>query len=56
MTIRTKFKDGTFIPLENVKEGKEGELVEIEIKPVEGSRFFAVQPEAVQIDRRKWGI
>ncbi len=33
MTIRTKFKDGTFVPLEKVKEVKEGEIVEIEIKP-----------------------
>ena len=32
MTIRTKFKDGTFVPLEKVKEVKEGEIVEIEIK------------------------
>lgn len=32
MTIRTKFKDGTFVPLENVTEVKEGEVVEIEIK------------------------
>jgi predicted DNA-binding antitoxin AbrB/MazE fold protein len=32
MNIKTKFKDGTFMPLEKVKEVKEGEVVEIEIK------------------------
>ena len=33
MTIKTKFKDGTFIPLEKVNEIKEGEVIDIEIKP-----------------------
>lgn len=33
MTIKTKFKDGAFIPLEKVKEVRDGEVVEIEIKP-----------------------
>ncbi|MEK6764706.1 MAG: hypothetical protein AABY49_00555 [Planctomycetota bacterium] len=32
MTIKTKFKDGAFMPLEEVKEVKEGDVVEIEIK------------------------
>lgn len=33
MTIKTKFKNGAFMPLEKIKEVKEGEIVEIEIKP-----------------------
>lgn len=33
MPIKTKFKDGIFIPLEKVKEVNDGEVVEIEIKP-----------------------
>jgi len=32
MAIKTKFKDGVFMPLENVKEVKEGDIVDIEIK------------------------
>ncbi len=37
MTITTKFKDGVFMPLENVKEVKEGDIVDIEIKS--GKKF-----------------
>ncbi len=33
MTIRTQIKDGKFMPLEKVKELKEGDVVAIEIKP-----------------------
>lgn len=32
MTIRTKFKNGAFMPMEKIKELKDGEVVEIEIK------------------------
>lgn len=32
------------------------DLIATVFKPIEGSRFFAVQPEAVQIDRKKWRI
>ncbi|MGR3317918.1 MAG: antitoxin AF2212-like protein [Candidatus Anammoxibacter sp.] len=33
MHIKTKYKDGSFIPLESVKNIKEGEEIEIEISP-----------------------
>ncbi|MCP5005229.1 MAG: hypothetical protein GY941_15035 [Planctomycetes bacterium] len=36
-TIKTKFKDGVFMPLENVKEVKVGDIVDIEIKT--GKKF-----------------
>lgn len=32
MTIKTRFRDGAFMPMEKVEEIKEGEVVEIEIK------------------------
>ena len=34
MTIKTKFIDGAFMPLEKVEEVKEGDVVDIEIKSI----------------------
>jgi hypothetical protein len=35
---------------------EEADLIATVFKPIEGSKFFAVQISAQQIDRKKWGV